>query len=76
MYQPTINDRVKWKDQEGWVYCITDRYFTLEVATKTREDDLGSLHKKYHVLVLVFKQFYHQVVYLGHRKSKYDDTLC
>ena len=38
-YEPTINDRVKWREHEGWVYSITDQYFTLEVATKPKEDN-------------------------------------
>ena len=33
-YTPrVVNDRVQYKEHEGWVYCITDEYFTLEVAT-------------------------------------------
>ena len=37
MYQPTVNDRVQWREHEGWVYTITEEYFTLEVATKLKE---------------------------------------
>ena len=74
MYSPTINDRVKWREHEGWVYTITDEYFTLEVATKLKEDNLLPIHKKHHVLILVFNNEYDNVVYLGHRQSQYDDT--
>ena len=74
MYEPRINDRVKWRDQEGWVYTITDEYFTLEVATKPKEDNLLPTHKKHHVLILVFNNEFNNVVYLGHRQSQYDDT--
>ena len=74
MYSPTINDRVKWREHEGWVYSITDQYFTLEVATKPKEDDLLPIHKKHHVLILVFNNEYDNVTYLGHRLSQYDDT--
>ena len=74
MYSPKINDRVKWRDHEGWVYTITDEYFTLEVATKPKEDNLLPIHKKHHVLILVFNNEYDNVVYLGHRLSQYDDT--
>ena len=74
MYEPKINDRVKWRDHEGWVYTITDEYFILEVATKPKEDNLLPTHKKHHVLVLVFNNEFNNVVYLGHRQSQYDDT--
>ena len=74
MYSPKINDRVKWRDHEGWVYTITDEYFTLEVATKPKEDNLLPTHKKHHVLILVFNNEFNNVVYLGHRQSQYDDT--
>ena len=37
MYQPTVNDRVRWREHEGWVYTITEEYFTLEVATKLKD---------------------------------------
>jgi len=73
-YEPTINDRVKWREHEGWVYSITDEYFTLEVATKLKEDDLVTMHKKHHVLILVFNEEFSNVTHLGHRQSKYDDT--
>ena len=39
MYQPTVNDRVQWREHEGWVYTITEEYFTLEAATKLKEDN-------------------------------------
>ena len=74
MYQPTVNDRVRWREHEGWVYTITDEYFTLEVATKLKEDNLLPIHKKHHVLILVFNNEFNNVVYLGHRQSQYDDT--
>ena len=43
MYEPKLNDRVRFDDHEGWVYCITDEYFTLEIATKPKEDDLVTM---------------------------------
>lgn len=74
MYEPKINDRVKWKDHEGWVYFICSDYFTLELGVKPKSDNQGSSHKKQHLLLLVYNRFYDEVQYLGHRKSKYDDT--
>jgi hypothetical protein len=74
MYEPKINDRVKWKDHEGWVYFICSDYFTLELSVRPKNDNQGSPHKKHHILLLVYNRFYDEVQYLGHRQSKYDDT--
>lgn len=74
-YTPKINDRVRWKDDEGWVYCITDQYFTLEVGTAPMSITSSSGHKHHHCLLCVYKQFYEEVVYLGRRASQYDDVL-
>ena len=52
-YTPRLNDRIQYKEHEGWVYCITDEYFTLEVATTFKQDDLVTMHKKHHVLICV-----------------------
>ena len=75
MYHPKVNDRVRYKDQEGWVYFISDEYFTLEIATKPKEDDLVSMHKKHHVLLLVYRERYNELEYLGYRQSIYHDTI-
>jgi len=79
MYSPKVNDRVRYvsryQEHEGWVYCITDDYFTLEVATKPKADDLVSMHKKHHVLIVVYNQFYNQIEYLGYRESIHHDTI-
>ena len=75
MYEPKLNDRVRFDDHEGWVYCITDEYFTLEIATKPKEDDLVTMHKKHHVLLVVYNDRYNEVEYIGHRDSIYHDTI-
>ena len=75
IYEPKLNDRVRFDDHEGWVYCITDEYFTLEIATKPKDDDLVSMHKKHHVLLVVYNNRYDEVEYIGHRDSIYHDTI-
>ena len=74
-YKPTVNDRVRFHEHEGWVYCITDQYFTLEIAVKDKADDLVTMHKKHHVLLVVYKERYDEVEYIGHRDSIYHDTI-
>ena len=77
MYVPVINDRVRYKNMEGWVYCITDQYFTLEISTKpmTEPSSIHSPHRSHHCLLCVFTSFYDQVEYLGRRESIYHDTI-
>jgi len=75
MYHPKVNDRIRYQEHEGWVYFISDDYLTLEIATKPKEDDLVSMHKKHHVLLLVYKDRYNEVEYLGYRESIYHDTI-
>jgi len=74
-YTPTINDRVQWKDKEGWVYFICSDYFTLELSVKPKNDNQGSPHKKIHLLLVVYNRFYNEVQYLGKRATKYDDSI-
>jgi len=75
MYHPKVNDRIRYQEHEGWVYFISDDYLTLEIATKPKEDDLVSMHKKHHVLLLVYRDRYNEVEYLGYRESIYHDTI-
>ena len=39
-YTPIVDDYVKWKDIEGWVYYKGDEYLTIEVGVK----DLSLIH--------------------------------
>ena len=36
MYDPQINDYVKWNDIEGWVYFKCDEYITIEISVKDK----------------------------------------
>ena len=62
-YTPTINDRVRWKDHEGWVYFICPEYFTLELGIRPKLDGQGSPHKKHHILLLVYNRYYTSILY-------------
>ena len=52
MYQPEVNDYVKWKvklgqDLEGWVYFKSSDYITIEISTKPRHKcDLSTFKHK------------------------------
>ena len=71
-YEPTINDRVKWREHEGWVYSITDQDFTLEVATKPKEDNLVPMHKNHHILIVCHHWDWHELEYIKNRRGNID----
>ena len=35
-YVPIVDDYVKWRNIEGWVYYVGDEYITIEVAVKDK----------------------------------------
>lgn len=74
-YTPEVDDYVIWTDdlgQElcGWVYFASDSYITIEVAVKEKPDNLVPIHKKVHVLVVCYPQFWHQLKYVRKRDGK------
>ena len=42
-YKPKVNDYVKWKDLEGWVYFYDDSYITIEIAVKDKACSIGKI---------------------------------
>ena len=58
MYDPQINDYVKWNDIEGWVYLKSEHYITIEISAKPKPYcDLASrqeIHKKNSLLCSMF----------------------
>jgi|DEB0MinimDraft_10_1074344.scaffolds.fasta_scaffold00863_12 hypothetical protein len=73
MYSPKENDYVVWEQQniEGWVYHVGTEYITIEVSTTPMPDP--SIHQKYHVLVLCYRNQIDQLVKTKSRKSKHED---
>ena len=35
-YVPIVDDYVKWRNIEGWVYYVGEEYITIEVAVKDK----------------------------------------
>jgi len=75
MYVPKVNDYVKWNSQyapvEGWVYFFDQSYITIEIATKPKEKEQlinGTHHKKDHVLVVCYSQYWNELEYVKSRK--------
>ena len=81
MYQPEVNDYVKWKvklgqDLEGWVYFKSSDYITIEISTKPRPQCNVStfLHKRIHVCLCCYEDNWHELEYIRRRVSKQDDS--
>lgn len=77
VYYPKVNDYVKWKDLEGWVYFTSEEYITIEIAVKPMcdtevSDSCG--HKMHHCLVLCYHWNWNELIYVRSRSSKYETT--
>jgi len=72
-YIPQVNDYVQWTNGvEGWVYFEDDDYVTIEVATRSKECGGHPEHKKYHLLVLCYRNQWNELTYIRSRNSVYD----
>jgi hypothetical protein len=72
-YTPKVNDYVKWKSIDGWVYFKDDEYITIEIAVKEKKCSKGTHHKKDHILVVCYHNQWKQLEYIKSRQSKYDE---
>ena len=75
MYDPQINDYVKWNDIEGWVYFKSDDYITIEVAVKPKPNcDVAHhhLHRNFHCCVVCFPYNFSELTYVKSRQSVHD----
>lgn len=79
MYEPQLNDYVKWPHynhcDEGWVYFKCPEYITIEVGTKDKcEENIRdcSLHKKTHTLVVCHNWYWNELKYIKKRSSTND----
>lgn len=66
-YVPKINDYVKWRNIEGWVYFFDNEYITIEVGTKDKPDDLVPMHKKNHILIVCHNWYWDELEYVKSR---------
>ena len=73
-YKPNLNDRVKFKEHEGWVYFVCEEYITIEIGVKEKYCKLSDhLHKMNHILLVCYRQDWNKLEYIRTRKSKYHD---
>ena len=79
MYEPKVNDYVKWKNHiEGWVYFKGKEYITIEMGVKPKDDEnyeACSIHRNDRLLVLCYKQQWKELTYVGCRADKYSKAM-
>ena len=77
MYDPQVNDYVKWeKGIEGWVYFKDKRYITIEVNVRPKDNEnyeACSLHANERLLVLCYHEQWKELEYVKSRKSIYEE---
>ena len=74
-YIPKVNDYVRWKNNEGWIYFKCDNCVTIEINTSPREFPFRTnteVHYKYHTLLVCYSYNWSELEYVKSRKSKMD----
>lgn len=78
MYEPKVNDYVKWKPHiEGWVYYKDNEYITIEAKVKPKDDlnlSAAPFHANNRLLVLCYSDQWGELTYVKSRKSIYEDV--
>lgn len=77
MYEPKVNDYVRWRNVEGWVYYVDDQseYLTIEVGVKCKDDvniEHCPIHSKYHCLIVCYHHDWKDLIYIKSRESIYE----
>ena len=72
-YIPQVDDYVKWKDHEGWVYFKCDDSISIEIGVKDVICPLGTCHKKNHILLVCPSFCWEELEYVRNRRDRSDD---
>jgi len=76
MYNPQVDDYVKWKSIEGWIYFKDSSYLTIETKVYPKHpEDLqhGTYHRNERTLVVCYPEYWKDLTYVRSRKNKYDE---
>lgn len=72
MYEPQVDDYVKWsRDVEGWVYFKDRDYITIEAFVKPKDKENYehcSLHRNHRLLVVCYREQWEQLEYVKRRE--------
>ena len=77
MYEPQVNDYVKWKPHiEGWVYFKDKQYITIEIGVKPKNEEnyeACSIHRNDRLMVLCYHNQWKELTYVKSRESVYEE---
>lgn len=77
MYEPQVNDYVKWKPHiEGWVYFKDKEYITIEASVQPKSEEnyhACSIHQNNRLLVLCYNEQWKELIYIKTRESVYEE---
>ena len=77
MYEPQVNDYVRWtKGVEGWVYFKDREYITIERFVRPKDTQnykACSLHANDRLLILCYKNQWKELQYIKSRESRYEE---
>ena len=70
-YIPQVDDYVRWKDHEGWVYFKCDQSISIELGVKDKvcHEYGASFHKKNHILLVCPVFHWHELEYVKNRRE-------
>lgn len=77
-YSPKVNDYVRWKDHEGWVYFVDSEYITIETKIIPKDDanvNACPIHQNNRVLVLCYRPEWKQLEYVTRRSSRHEQSI-
>lgn len=77
MYEPQVNDYVKWKPHiEGWVYFKDKEYITIESSVQPKSEEnyhACSIHRNNRLLVLCYNEQWKELIYIKTRESVHEE---
>ena len=71
-YIPQVDDYVKWKEHEGWVYFKCDHSISIELGVKDVVCNKGTCHRKNHILLVCQNFQWNELEYVTTRRDKND----
>jgi len=71
-YIPKVDDYVKWKNHEGWVYFKCEESISIGLGTCDKGCK-SSFHKKNHILLVCYSFQWHELEYMKNRRQDYSD---
>jgi len=77
MYEPQVNDYVKWKPHvEGWVYFKDKEYITIEIGVKPKDEQnyqACSIHRNERLLIICYNSQWKELQYVKTRESIHEE---